>query len=516
MTNPFIYDVKKTITSKSMLLLIAVIVIIGFAIIPSYTPAGSSQPGANDNVFAYYDSAGYHFLVFAWNQFGQPVSGVDAQLNFTDLTGTHSGLAVTNSSGAGQASVPATASATASYALAVQQPGGFEFVSSGQQAFWVYTSQNGSQLALSGQMVLLSGNGAVSQVTDGQNSSRQDILVNWVADFGKVPSGYQAYYSFFNASAEGGFCIDCFPGPLKNLSGSGMLPLGTLNSFRQILGAPPLEPHLAGGSMVFVQVFLPNGTGTDAYATFPVASLYPPPPPPVSQSQANSLAIGFFENVFGLFIPLVAIAGSYDSYGKDRVSGVLESVLAQPISRRSLSLSRYLSSFVAMAIAVVIAIGVVDLITFHYSGLFVASNVILPSTAAFMVELAAFIGIMMVLSRLLRSSGSLVGLGIGLFMIFDFFWGILLVMFAFLTKIDTGSVAFIRLFIGAEFVNPAQFIALVDTYLTHSVSSVIFSFGGTLITPSHYGVTVWSIAATGALWIAIPLVAFLYLSTRRD
>ncbi len=461
MTNPFIYDVKKTITSKSILLLIAVIVIIGFAIIPSYTPASSSQSGANDNVFAYYDSAGYHFLVFAWNQFGQPVSGVSAQLNFTDPTGTHSGLVATNSSGAGQASIPATASANASYGLAVQQPGGFEYVSSGEEAFWVYT-QNGSQLALPGQTVLLSGNGAVSQVTDGQNSSRQDILVNWVADFGKEPSGYQVYYSFFNASAEGGFCIDCFPGPLKNLSGSGMLPLGTLNSFRQILGAPPLEPHLAGGSMFFVQVFLPNGTGTDAYATFPVTSLYPPPPPPVTQSQANSNAIGFFENLFGLFIPLVAIAGSYDSYGKDRVSGVLESVLAQPISRRSLSLSRYLSSFLAMAIAVIAAIGVVNLITFHYSGLFVASNVILPSTAAFMVELAAFIGIMMVLSRLLRSSGSLVGLGIGLFMIFDFFWGILLVMFAYLAKIDMGSVPFIRLFIGAEFLNPAQFIALVQ------------------------------------------------------
>ncbi|MGD0318530.1 MAG: ABC transporter permease subunit [Nitrososphaerales archaeon] len=515
MTNPFVYDVKKTITSKSVLLLIAVIVLIGFAIIPAYTPAGSSQPGLNDNVFAYYDSAGYHFLAFTWNQFGQPVSGVDVQLNFTDPTGTHSGSAVTNSSGAGQASIPATANVNAAYALAVQQPGGYESISSGQQAFWVYT-QNGSQLALPGQTVLLLGSGTVTQVTDGQDSSRQDILVNWVADFGKEPSGSQAYYKFVNASSDGGFCIDCFTYPLKNLTGSGMLPLGTLDSFRQTFGAPPLEPHLADGSTVFVQVFLPNGTGTDAYATFLVASLYPQPPPPVSQSQANSNAIGFFENLFGLFIPLVAIAGSYDSYGKDRVSGVLESVLAQPISRRSLSLSRYLSSFAAMAVAVVVAVGVVDLITFHYSGLFVASNVILPSTAAFMVELAAFIGIMMALSRLLRSSGSLVGLGIGLFIIFDFFWGFLLVLLAYVTKIGMGSVPFIRLFIGAEFLNPAQFIALVDTYLTHSVSSVVFSFGGSLIIPSDYGVTVWSIAATGALWIAIPLAAFLYLSTRRD
>jgi len=506
------YDVKKTITSKSILLLIAVIVIISFAIIPSYNQTAASQTGANVNTFAYYDSTGYHFLAFAWNQFGQPVSGVAVQLNFTDPTGTHSGSAVTNSSGAGQASIPATGYVNASYGLDIQQPGGFGYVSGGL-GFFVYT-QNGSQPAAPGQAVLLYGNGAVSQVTDGQNSSRQDILVNWVAEFGQEPSGYQVDYEFVNETS--GACLYCSNYQVKTLNGSGMLPLGTLDSFRQIFSAPPLEPHLEFDSIVFVEVFLPNGTGTDAYTTLPVPSLYPPPPPPVSQSQANSYAIGFFENIFGLFIPLVAIAGSYDSYGKDRVSGVLESVLVQPISRRSLSLSRYLSSFVAMAIAVLLAIGVVDLITFHYSGLFVATNVILPSAGAFMVELAAFIGIMMVLSRLLKSSGSLVGLGIGFFIIFDFFWGILLALLAFLMKIDIGSVPFIRIFVGSEFVNPAQFIALVDTYLTHSVSSVVFAFGGTLITPSDYGITVWSIAATGVLWIVIPLAAFLYLSTKRD
>ena len=47
-------------------------------------------------------------------------------------------------------------------------------------------------------------------------------------------------------------------------------------------------------------------------------------------------------------------------YGKDSVSGVLESVLAQPITSKGLSLSRYFSSFAGMSIAFLVSVAVVD------------------------------------------------------------------------------------------------------------------------------------------------------------
>jgi ABC-2 type transport system permease protein len=236
----------------------------------------------------------------------------------------------------------------------------------------------------------------------------------------------------------------------------------------------------------------------------------------ISPAQGNSLVISFFGSLFGIFIPLMAIVGSYNSYGKDRVSGVLESVLSQPVSRRGLSISRFVSSFSAMAIAVAVAVGVVDGIAWYYTKSFVSSSVIISSTLAFFVELAAFIGIMMLLSHIVKSSGALIGIGVGLFIVIDFFWGILLSLTISLTNTGFNSASYFRDIIIAEFVNPAQFVGLVDTYITHQASFVGISPFSFPLTPSQYGVTIPTIVATGLLWIALPLAAFLYVAVKKD
>jgi ABC-2 type transport system permease protein len=235
-----------------------------------------------------------------------------------------------------------------------------------------------------------------------------------------------------------------------------------------------------------------------------------------SQFQGNSLVVQFFGGVLGLFIPLIAILGSYNSYGKDRVSGVLESVLAQPVSRRGLALSRYLSSFLAMAIATSISLGVVDVIARYYTGSFVDTTIMLSSAGAFLVELAAFIGIMMLFAHLTRSSGALIGIGIGLFMIMDFFWGLIVDLLA-SNAGGSFSAGFIRVMIIGQFVNPAQFVSVVDTYLTQQVSSVgmVGNFGPPFA-PSQYGVTVPSIVVAGIIWVALPLAAFMHRATKKD
>lgn len=120
-----------------------------------------------------------------------------------------------------------------------------------------------------------------------------------------------------------------------------------------------------------------------------------------------------------------------------------------------------------------------------------------------------FIGIMTLLSHVFRSSGALIGIGIGLFIVIDFFWGIIIGLLANFTNTLYFSTGYYQLVIFAEFVNPAQFVSLIDTYLTHEASFVGISFFNLPITPSDYGVTIPSIVAAGILWVALPLAGFI-------
>ena len=75
----------------------------------------------------------------------------------------------------------------------------------------------------------------------------------------------------------------------------------------------------------------------------------------------------------------------------------------------------------------------------------------------------------------------------------------------------------LRINIAGEFVNPAQFVGLVVTYLTHATSSSgIGAFGGILITPSAFGITIPTIVITGLFWAIVPFALFLYRAVKKD
>jgi len=144
----------------------------------------------------------------------------------------------------------------------------------------------------------------------------------------------------------------------------------------------------------------------------------------------------------------------------------------------------------------------------------------LSSAGAFLVEIAAFIGLMMLLARVLKGSGALIGIGVGLFIIFDFFWAIIILIVVEAARVSFGSLVYYQITIAGEFVNPAQFVGLVDTYITHQSTGAGLlgsaTSGNVPITPSQFGITIPSLIAAGLLWSLIPLVAFLYLAIKKD
>jgi ABC-2 type transport system permease protein len=298
-----------------------------------------------------------------------------------------------------------------------------------------------------------------------------------------------------------------------------------MKSYIQIFHAPSqsdFNASDASNTIVAIGLTYPNGTSVagsagEAYS-IPVAQLYPTVGAALTGEQINQIVVSFFEDVFGLFIPLLAIIATYNIYGKDRVSGILESVLAQPVTRRGLSLSRYVSSFLGMSIAILVSVSVLDLIAEHLSHSFVNSDLLIFSAGALVVELAAFIGIMMFISHLVKSSGALIGIGVALFLVIDFFQGLIVTFVTSALGIKGGSVNFYRIALALGFANPAQFITLVDTYLTNSyqTSFIGIATGSFPITPSLFGITIPAIIVTAVLWIFVPLALFLYLAIKRD
>src|SRR5207245_445198 len=132
--------------------------------------------------------------------------------------------------------------------------------------------------------------------------------------------------------------------------------LGNLTDYRQVFD-PAIPSGLSGTTGVWFELFAPNGTAVSG-TEIPVFGLRQQQFRP----EATNIASSFFSTILSFFMPLAAILGAYSSYGKDRLTGVLESILARPISRRGLAISRFLSTLTALAVAAILSVGLLALL----------------------------------------------------------------------------------------------------------------------------------------------------------
>ena len=483
---PFLYDLKRTMTSKSVLILTAITLLISLTIIPltSVTTTFNSF-SSSPNILYYRDNGGYHFLAYYSNQYGEPLSGTSISIT---LTPTYPARGMnytqterTNSTGLAFLSLNPP---NGNYSATISFP-----IGGGTAKFPSYLPSWPA-----GHVELISGN-AISTVVDRANAAKRDIQVFYAAPYGATPSGYSLSYKV----------VDSFSSYYGNgFNQSQMTLLGNLTSYHQIFD-PPLS-NLNDTSQVVFELFQPN----NSTALFP-PKVYPAfelrqPQAPVN---ATNVATLFFSTILSFFVPLVAIIGSYTSYGKDRLTGVLESVLARPVSRRGLAISRFLSTMGAIGIAAVASVGLVDLILNRATGSFLPQDFTLAIIAALLVEVAAFTGLVFLLSHIVKSPGALLGIMIGLFVLLDFFWIPIVFLLTSLLGGTLGSEVALQATILSYFANPAQFITLVNAYVFQSSS-------GIPIQTSNFGLTLPALVLDGVIWAVVPFAVFLYLAIKRD
>jgi ABC-type transport system involved in multi-copper enzyme maturation permease subunit len=469
--------------SKTVLISMAVIIALSLGLIPLVNLATSQTLtyGSGVGVMEFYAAGEYHFLAYSSNTYGQPVAGTPLNLTFSGSGAPPSSSAVTNSSG------------FARWTTQAGPPGAqqsFVFQVSGQtvvQGTLSHPSSAGD--------VNFFGGGSTRFVVDAANSSQTDLLFFYEGPNGTLPTMYTVYYNYSSTQGSGA--------PDR----AHMKFLGSPTTFVTIFKLPPP----------------PRGTTTTTVGAFDTAGN------PIAVFSSTSQSIGgggfsppspqdlftaFTASILALVVPLMAILVAYNSYGKDRANGVLESVLARPVTRRGLGLSRYLSMVISISVAITITMGVMEVISQVLLGKILSPTFALTTVGALDVEAAAFIGITMLISQALKSTGGVIGIGIGLWVVLDFFWGLLIFLGAYLLGVQVGSGNYLGLTIDSSFLNPAQFYSLVGQYL--SGATITTSGTSTPISPATYGLTPFTLVAAAAFWVLVPLGSFLYLAVRRD
>jgi ABC-2 type transport system permease protein len=357
---PFLYDFKNTITSKTVIILVAIILLISLTIIPLTSIRSIGGTGVPSSPILYYQDGvspnfGYHYLTYFTNQYGDGISGVTVTVTFTGPT-NHTNTVVTNSSGLAFVKVTAP---NASYTVILkEQLSGSSFTTSLSDPTSIHSPPG--VIRRVGGFGGGSGDASIQSVEDKHNSSKRDIQVFYAGNLGAVPSTYTLYYKVV-PSFNGFYCKGNGGCPYNYTD---MTSLGNLNGYLETFD-PTIPTGLNETAQVWFELFSQNKTQVGS-TNFTAFDLRQPRQPIMS----TSIASFFFSGVLGFFIPLMAIIGSYSSYGKDRLTGVLESVLARPVTKRGLAMSRFLSTVLSFTLASAAAVGVVDLLLNSVGGSF--------------------------------------------------------------------------------------------------------------------------------------------------
>jgi ABC-type transport system involved in multi-copper enzyme maturation permease subunit len=226
---------------------------------------------------------------------------------------------------------------------------------------------------------------------------------------------------------------------------------------------------------------------------------------------------GLLGDIFGIAIPILAVFMAYLTYGKDKTGGVLESVLARPVTRGGLLMSRFLGNTIAILIAVAASILIFDAGVYSYYAKGLPLGNIAGLIWTYLVEGSAFIGMVYLFSQLMRSQTAVLGISIALFLVFVLFWNtitsiVLLEVF----HEGLASLASLQGTVISDFISPAGYGRNVTLYLGKQFTGL--STAGTIenisVDPASYGVTLGTLLAGGVAWMVLPIVGA-YFSARK-
>ena len=535
MMKPIFYEIRRVITSKSALVILVLMIVFPALIAVSAASRNSSITlSVNSEAYGWGSNGTYNATVLLFNNYGSPVSGAAVSYyvggkNITVDTNAH-GFANSTFRNITRNELGITSPNQTGYGLNYSYRGGSQLgLPPGDMQVAVYQNQTNPYFTNN----ILRTYGPSGAVNDTFSNSRYSfntfsvqnspqltgILLTYnAAEIAKSPPVYLYYLPLQNTTnqfIETGSVT--YSSGMKNAPSPANYNESQMKLYSEYTSSPMIDiipsnltVHTNTTAYAF-ELFSSNGTEL-AWIELQLLISYSP-------SGVSQIFFTTDLPLLSFFVPLIATVSAYQTFGKDRASGAIASVIVRPISRRTLMASRFVSNVVSVTGASALALGITSLIYEHYLGIYIPASALILSLWSLLVMTGAFVGIVYLASMFLKSSGQIIGTSIGLFVVLVLLWVfplpiIPLMISSFLFRQPIGTFGYASSIIGLYYVSPAGFSSLTS-YLSGSTVSGAFLIGGAY-TAKQLGITLVSVVAAGLAWILVPFLLALIRFTRGD
>lgn len=510
----FLYDLRRTITGKFTLIMIALIILstVGLTYVAaSSSSVSSAAPQTSYQILPeiYPVSGGYNISDFAINGYGDPVP----QLSI--VTNVYMPVVYSNSTGK-----PSPGTTIAYFNGTTDSNGYANFTFQTPAQIFQYNYSRGYIGPVSiGTTFGLMENGTLGPVfnnfqngyansgfqnntllytllvSNPKSQSLKNLFIYYAAPTGITLPSISLYYQVQNSSGT----------ISPPTSTNGMTFLQDLGGQNRYIIEMPLN-KTADKHPVTVAVF--NGS---SYPSFSFSEIF-----------YNSISAGaYLESIlnvpFEFLIPIVGIFSAYLYYGKDKASGVLESIITRPVTKGRILISRFVGTSATAFISLSVALSLADLVVYNFTGSFITTGFFFSMLLGWVAEAIAFSGLMYVAAQFIKSQGAQLGLGIALFFLLVFFWGLIISVILLETHVNLATISGYSLEVALNTISPSFYPTMILSYNSgvYPPTTAGFTVGNTVIA-STLGITLVSVIAVGLIWVIVPSVISFMLARSRD
>ncbi|MGC8609380.1 MAG: ABC transporter permease subunit [Thermoplasmata archaeon] len=503
----FIYDFRRTFTGKFTIIMVILIVLVTVALAyasASSISSSSSSPASDAYLLPeIYQSGGSLKVVdYVVNGYGQPVPGLYISSIIYNVSEKSENPAssiylngTTNGHGFFNSSIPVNWTIV-EYDYVSEYQSGVAVSSTNayyeNSTFGVsfYPNFHPNNVPPTASEVPGPAYFYIFPVANPTSVSNDDIFIYYAAPSGSYMPDERIYYEVANSSFT-------FPAS----SPSGMTFFKTTGGIRSTIISLPLNATATNNE---VEVELFNVSGRDFNAGT-VTVLYRP-------VSAGSVLESSLALPFEFLIPILGIFSAYFYYGKDKASGVLESIIARPVTKGRIFISRFTAGAISFLLAILIAEALADIVIFRYTGSWISSHTFFSLSLGYAAEAMAFSGLIYLASQYIKSQGALLGTGIGLFFILVLFWDLIVDIILFESHINLALKSTNILYMALSAISPS-FIPTLASDLNTGVYSTVT---GNALVASSVGIDAFSVVGVGLTWIIIPSVLSFLMARSRD
>ena len=500
---PFVYrhELRSTLWSRAVLAVVVLSALASVSAVVSVESTTTTFPIMGSAVY-YYDGGAYHITGWAYDAAGAPVGGVAAEFNeiTTGSQNNSSGPYSTISNNQGEFSLTIPAPNVAGSGLAVAS---VRLESSrAVNVLWGGIFSSAAQFVLGYIAPGTAGSilGLVAVGTD-YYSAHTQVMVFAGGSNGSAPKGLRLE-TCWTPQALGPPPFGPFP--QFNCNGRPTRELGQISGLWSHFSLPV---YPVNASAVIVQ--LVNGTNgiVDSITLTPTPTL--DDTTSVINNAPGAPVLNAFALAASFFLPFMAVVAAYWAYARPRLSGAMEPVLARPITRGGVFLARYLGIALALVVASVTAILVLDASVEGILGEPLPVGFLAPLMGGALVAALGVAGFVFLGAHLVRTEGGALGIGITLLTL-GFFWPDVALGILVLNNPAFGSSVASTFLLRSQLFLPSQFPGLATSLLTG-----LTPFGNPL-GASAGGVSLALQAVCGVAWIVVPFVLTYVLVVKRD